>query len=183
MPKIWRKMRKFLQNIPQNQTTASAVNSNKVASLHGLVSRMVSPLGLRAHGMYSYFCEVSECTFGFYKAYKLARWDHLLFNIVETDSGVPSVRNHEREQSCNQTMRICQKWKYSPGYVVKLYSAKQFRAEVNESETRRFPFELFYPLCSVWYNCTTTQGECLYDYNRCAIYNILNLLKHFTIWS
>ena len=41
--------------------------------------------------------------------------------------------------------------RYSPWDVVQLYSIKekcinQFRAEGNESETGRFPFELVYPL-------------------------------------
>ena len=32
---------------------------------------------------------------------------------------------------------------------------------LNESETRRFPLELVYPLCFVEYNCTTSQVACL----------------------
>ena len=46
---------------------------------------------------------------------------------------------------------------------VQLYSTKdkRFRAEGQESETRRFPFKLAYPLCFVEYNCTISQGEYL----------------------
>ena len=36
---------------------------------------------------------------------------------------------------------------------------KPVQSGSNESETRRFPFELVYPLCFVIYNCTTSQGE------------------------
>ena len=36
-------------------------------------------------------------------------------------------------------------------------------AEGNEPENRQIPFELAYPLCFVEYNCTTNQGEYLYN--------------------
>ena len=36
---------------------------------------------------------------------------------------------------------------------------------LNESNTRRFPFKLLYPLCFVDYNCTTSQGKYLNTYN------------------
>ena len=32
---------------------------------------------------------------------------------------------------------------------------------LNESETRRFPFDLVYPLCFEEYDCTTSYGEYL----------------------
>ena len=41
---------------------------------------------------------------------------------------------------------------------------------LNASETRRFPFELVYPLCFVDFTCTTYQGKYLYDDN-CWISN------------
>ena len=34
---------------------------------------------------------------------------------------------------------------------------------LNQSEARRLPFEMFYPLCSVEYNCTASQGKYLYN--------------------
>ena len=38
---------------------------------------------------------------------------------------------------------------------------------LNESEPRRFPFELVYPLCFLEWNCTTSQeSEYLYINNR-----------------
>ena len=45
------------------------------------------------------------------------------------------------------------------------YSARKVTIEkgdnfcLNKLETRRFPFDLIYPLCIVEYNCTSSQGE------------------------
>ena len=66
------------------------------------------------------------------------------------------------------------KHRYSPRDIVQLYSTKHKRLTgserkvtnqkledfcLNESETRRFPFELVYSLCFEEYKCTTSQGE------------------------